>query len=43
MRKYTIIQDSLHELSYVFGIMVRTVNTGETVSNNVQRKCHGVL
>jgi len=43
MRKCTIIQDSLHELSYVFGIMAGTVITGETVSNNVQRKWHGIL
>jgi hypothetical protein len=33
--------DSLHELSYLFAITVGNVNTGETVSNNVQRKCHG--
>jgi hypothetical protein len=43
MRKYTIIQDSFHELIYVFGVMVGTVYTGETVSNNVQRKCYGIL
>jgi len=43
MRKYTIIQDSLHELNYLFGTMVGIVNTGQTVSNNVQRKCQGML
>jgi len=38
MTKYTFIQDSLHELSYVFDIMVGTVNIGETVSNNMQSR-----
>lgn len=43
MRKHTIIQDSSHELSYLFGITVGIVNTGETVANNSQKKCHGML
>jgi hypothetical protein len=43
MRKYIIIQDSLHEMSYLFGITVSTVNARETVSNNMQRKCHDIL